>query len=101
MSASSEEFNKMTKKPCTSADETEPKQELIDSTLDCCNIDIDRWRQQTLDDELLGIKSSCLVLLFQLFLSQCQNLDGRPINTSVKFEAYLANLKPHHRMIFD
>ena len=101
MSASSEEFNKMTKEPCTSADETEPKQELIDSTLDSCNIDIDRWRQQTLEDELLGITSSCLVLLFQLFLSQCQNLDGRSINTSVKFEAYLANLKPHHRMIFD
>ena len=74
--------------------------ELTDSALNELE-NIDRWRQQTLDDELLGIKGSCLIMFFQLFLSQCQNLDDRPINTNVKFDAYLAKLKPHQRMIFE
>jgi hypothetical protein len=81
-------------------DTDESNLELTDSALNDLE-SIDRWRQQTLDDELLGIKGSCLILLFQLFLSQCQNLDDRPINTNVKFDAYLAKLKPHQRMIFE
>lgn len=57
---------------------------------------------QLLREEMMGIQGNCLVQLFQFFLSQCENLDGRVINTSAQFEAYLAKLDgPYDRMIFD
>lgn len=89
----SEESKSITKESNSSANEDERNLMFFDLT---------GRSDQLLREEMMGIQGNCLVQLFQFFLSQCENLDGRVINTGAQFEAYLAKLDgPYDRMIFD